>query len=228
MAERETPRLAAMNEAHMACLLLLDTSGSMSGAPINSLNKAVNEFKEKTCLDELTKKRVDVAVVKFDDTVEVVQEFRPVTEMEQVQLDTGGCTYMCAAIDKAIDMVKERNRLYDSFGTPCYKPWIVMITDGEPTDYSRLEEVAARIKTEQTKGTHGKLKFFALGVEGYDKSVLTKLTDKVMELENTDFSKFFNWLSESMTTISVSKVGDAVQLPVLPDNVHIIPIDWGN
>lgn len=225
---REKPRLAAMNEPHLACVLLLDTSGSMAGDSIDSLNKAINQFKEKTMLDELAKKRVDVAIVKFDDTAELVQDFTPISEMQPVHLETGGMTSMCAGIDMAIDLVKERNRLYSSMGTPCFKPWIFMITDGEPTDYSDIPRVAQRIKEESSKGSHGKLKFFALGVPGYSREVLIELTDKVMELEDTDFSGIFNWISESMTTISVSRVGDNVQLPVLPDNARIVPSDWGN
>lgn len=227
MTDREQPRMPkAMNEPHLACLLLLDTSGSMSGEPIAKLNEAVNGFKEKTCVDDLTKKRVDVAIVQFDDTVETVQEFTPIVDMQPVNLNTGGCTYMCAAIDKAIDMVKERNRLYDSMGTPCFKPWVFMITDGMPSDESRLQEVAARIKTESDKG---KLKFFALGTDGYDKDVLCTLTDKCIELKDHDFTKIFNWMSESMKCISVSKPGEAVQLPVLPENAQrIVPNSWGN
>ena len=73
----ETPRVAAPGEPHLACLLLLDTSGSMSGAPIGSLNKAINDFKEKTMMDEMAKKRVDVAIMQFDDDVSLVQDFTP-------------------------------------------------------------------------------------------------------------------------------------------------------
>ena len=43
----ETPRIAALSEPHLACVLLLDTSGSMAGAPIDSLNRAIEDFKQK-------------------------------------------------------------------------------------------------------------------------------------------------------------------------------------
>ena len=41
------PIIAAPNEAHMACVLLIDTSSSMQGEPINSLNRALHDFKDK-------------------------------------------------------------------------------------------------------------------------------------------------------------------------------------
>lgn len=99
-----------------------------------------------------------------------------------------------------------------------------MITDGAPTD--DITAAAACIREEESKGTHGKLKFFALGVNGYDKETLFSLTKRVMELENTDFSGIFNWMSESMCAISVSRVGENVPLGNLPDNVHVVPCDW--
>ena len=36
--------MASPNEAHMACVLLLDTSASMEGESIRSLNEAVARF----------------------------------------------------------------------------------------------------------------------------------------------------------------------------------------
>jgi len=222
----ETPRIAAAGEPHLACVLLLDTSGSMAGNPIRSLNQALNDFKEKISLDELAQKRVDVAIISFDDEARIEQDFTPISEMKSISLSAGGCTSMGAAINLAIDKVKERNRFYAELGTPCFKPWIFMITDGASTD--DVSEAAARVRLEESKGSHGKLKFFALGVDGYDREELFKITDRVMELSGTDFTGIFNWLSESMVAISVSRIGDTVQAQPLPSNVTIPPNDWMN
>ncbi len=220
----ETPRVAAPNEPHLACVLLLDTSGSMSGEPINSLNRAINDFKAKTSMDDLAQKRVDIAIIEFNDVATVVQDFTPISQMEPIQLEAGGRTAMGAAINLAIDKVKERNRFYASMGTPCFKPWIFMISDGCPTD--DITMAAQRIQEEENKGSHGKLKMFALGITGYDKDTLFRLTKRVMALDDTDFSGIFNWMSESMVAISVSRVGEDVQLGNLPDNAKVIPSDW--
>lgn len=223
---REEPRVAAPNEPHLACVLLLDTSGSMAGEAIESLNRGVSTFIEQTSMDEMAKKRVDVAIISFDDEPRVEMEFTPISQMQPVHLTAGGCTAMGAAINMAIDKVKERNRFYMSLGTQVYKPWIFMITDGAPTD--DITAAAQRIREEESKGKSGKLKFFALGIRGYDKETLFRLTNRVMELEGTDFSGIFNWLSESMCAISVSRVGDGVQLGKLPENTHIPPSEWGS
>ena len=212
------PKIAAPNEAHLACVLLLDTSGSMGGEPIASLNRALMDFKDKVSMDEMAQKRVDIAIVEFNSTARVVQDFTPISQMTPITLQATGTTAMGAGINMAIDMVKDRNRFYNSLGTPVFKPWIFMITDGSPTD--DIGEAVRRIQEEESKGSSGKLKFFALGVDQYDKDTLFKITNRVMELRDTDFSGIFNWMSESMVAISVSRVGEEVRLTELPENAR--------
>ena len=218
------PKIIAPNEAHLACVLLLDTSGSMTGAPIDNLNRALQVFREKIALDELASRRVDIAVVEFNNDARVVQDFTPIAQMEPVTLYANGMTYMGAGIDLAIDMVKARNQFYNSVGTPVFRPWIFMITDGAPTD--DIENAARRVREEESKGTHGKLKFFALGVGEYDRETLFRLTNRVMELTDMNFYGIFDWMSESMVAISVSRVGEEIRLGDLPENARVVPADW--
>ena len=212
------PKMANPGEPHLACVLLLDTSGSMSGAPINSLNQALLDFQNKISMDEMAQKRVDIAIIEFNTTVRIVQQFTPISQMSPITLQATGTTAMGEGINAAIDLVKERNRFYNELGTPVFKPWIFMITDGGPTD--DIESAIIRVREEESKGTRGKLKFFALGVPGYDKAALFRITNRVMELNNTDFSGIFNWMSESMVAISVSRVGDEAKLGQLPENAR--------
>jgi uncharacterized protein YegL len=227
MIEQESfgaPKIAAPGEAHLACVLLLDTSGSMHGKPIDSLNRALKDFKQKVSMDEMAKKKVDIAIVEFNSTARVVQDFTPISQMEPITLEADGTTAMGEGINLAIDMVKERNRFYSTLGTPSYKPWIFMITDGTPTD--DISGAIRRIEEEENKGSSGKLKFFALGVSDYDKDTLFKLTKRVMELSDTDFAGIFDWMSESMVAISVSRVGEEFKLGYLPSNARVVPADW--
>lgn len=218
-------RILALNEPHLACVLLLDTSISMSGNPINSLNKAIKKFKEETCMDELAQRRVDIAIIEFNDSVRVIQEFTPLSQFQPISLSATGSTAMGEGINLAIDKVKERKKFYARMGTPCFKPWIFMITDGEPTD--DISAARQRIMEEESKGSHGKLKFWALGVPGYSKETLTSLTKRCIALDEAKFDGIFNWLSESMVTISVSGVDeDDPQLPDLPEDAHVIPKGW--
>ena len=203
-------------EAHLACVFLLDVSGSMGGDPINNLNAAIRKFKNDVLMDELAQSRIDVAIVTFESSIRVIQDFVPISRMEPIVLQASGSTKMADGINVAIDLVKDRNRFYKKLGTPCYKPWIFMITDGYPDIDQDMEAVAERIRIEESKGSHGKLKFWACGVGQYDKTTMFKLTKRVIELKDYDFQGIFNWASESMVAISVSDVENEARPVDLP------------
>lgn len=102
----------SFGEQHLACVLLLDTSGSMSGDSIKNLNSAIARFKENVNRDPIARNRVDVAIVSFNTGVEVVSDFMPITDMPTPELVAWGRTDMAAGIQTAIDMVKRRTAFY--------------------------------------------------------------------------------------------------------------------
>jgi uncharacterized protein YegL len=52
-------------EPRCPCILLLDTSGSMSGAKIAELNSGLQAFAEELRSDAMAAKRVEIAIVTF-------------------------------------------------------------------------------------------------------------------------------------------------------------------
>lgn len=227
-------KINSFGEPHLACALLLDTSGSMSAnGAIQSLNESIQRFRNSVASDSIARKRVDIALITFDSSVEVVSDFVPVDQLPTPVLTAGGLTDMAQGIDKAIDLVKQRTQMYQALGTPCHKPWIFMITDGVSTSSDQeMQKVAERIRLEEGKGSHGRLTFWALGVDQYDSEELFKLTNRVLELRNEDFTGIFDWLSESMCCISQSHVGERVEFDPLPANARkaekdrAIDSDW--
>ena len=216
---QETPTKAP-GENHLACVLLLDSSSSMRGDPIASLNAGIRRFLEETCKDELTRERVDLAIIEFNSAPHMVQDFAPISQVKPVTLTAQGNTAMNQGINMAIDRVKARTNFYAVQGTPCYRPWIVMITDGEPTEDISLAR--QRIIEEEAKGEYGHLKFFAFGVPGYDKNTLLSLTKRAVALKDASFEGFFDWLKDSMILQSGSNLDDNIQFPPLPEGASIL------
>jgi uncharacterized protein YegL len=192
---------------------LLDTSVSMSGAPINALNEGIKVFKEELNQDDLAAKRVELAVISFDSSVNVVQDFVTADQFEPTELTTGGLTQMGAAIEKALDMISNRKSIYRNNGITYYRPWVFMITDGAPTDSDVvIERVKARIKEEEAKKS---LAMFAVGVENADIAKLSEIVVRSpLQLKGLYFREMFSWLSNSITSVSQSRPGE--QVPLLP------------
>src|SRR3954468_22034301 len=78
-------------EPRCPCLLLLDSSGSMRGRPIDELNEGIATFRRELLADELAAKRVEVALVSFGP-VRVVSDFEPVDNFQPPALTAGGDT----------------------------------------------------------------------------------------------------------------------------------------
>ena len=215
----EIPSIINPSEHHMALVFLLDTSGSMGGAPIAALNEGLNRFKAEVCQNAQTRDILDVAIIDFNSTYRIAQEFVPVEYMDEVCLTASGTTKMSPAIRAALEMVNERSRFYRRSGTEPYKPWIILISDGAPDADDDITVVAKEISEMESAG---KVSFRSLGVQGYDPKTLHTLCDgKVLKLDGIDFSSFFDWVNKSMRSVSQSSPGEKPKTERLTGNVVI-------
>ena len=209
-----TTSFAENPEPRCPCVLLLDTSVSMRGGPIDELNSGLAAYREELAADSLAAKRVEVAIVTFGP-VQIVQDFTTAEQFNPPKLETTGDTPMGAAVNQAIDMVFARKQAYRSNGIAFYRPWIFLITDGGPTD--EWHGAAARVKEGETAKAFA---FFCVGVEGAKMDILQQLSVREpLKLKGLKFRDLFQWLSNSQKSVSRSVPGDEVpiQNPTAPD-----------
>lgn len=217
-----------VNEAHQLVAFACDMSDSMSGTPIANLVKAVNGFRKSVCQDEKAADVIDVAVLGFNHDTQLVQGWRPVSEMETVQMSASGGTNISKALDTVIQMVRERCQ-HPSYAGNLYKPVVVLITDGYGGDVTEVAKLIQRRIEEQ------KLQLWILCVKGYDEATIAKLCQKgkdgkprfVFELENEngyDFSQFFNLLSKTLVTVSGGALGEKVNIRVTRDEMDNLKV----
>ncbi len=214
----EAVEFAENPEPRCPCVLLLDTSGSMKGEAIDALNQGIQAFQLSVSKDPLASRRVEVAVVTFDSEIKVLQDFVTADQFQPPTLTAQGQTKMGSAILKALDMVKERKTTYKANGVAYYRPWVFMITDGEPQGDpdAIVQQAADRVKAEEA---NKHVAFFAVGVENADMERLASLVVRQpVKLIGLNFVEMFVWLSKSMGNIAQSKTDEQVALP---------PAGWG-
>ncbi len=201
-------------EPRCPCLLLLDTSGSMGGRPIQELNDGLAAFKAELESDAMASKRVEVGVVSFGP-LRTVQDFVTPDAFSAPQLQAAGDTPMGAAIIRGIEMVAARKEAYRQNGIGYYRPWIFLITDGAPTD--PWLEAARQVRAGEDSKS---FMFFAVGVEGANMDTLRQISAREpLRLRGLQFKTLFSWLSNSLGSTSRSAPGDEVPLanPTAPN-----------
>ena len=203
LVENPTPRVPVA--------LCLDTSGSMEGQPIRELADGVNLFFESVKRDEIARYSAEIAVVSFSDgDARKHTDFASVERQDTVEFQACGTTPMAKGVSMALDLLEERKAEYRKAGVDYYQPWLILMTDGAPTE--NIESVVRRVAD---LVEDRRLSVFAIGIgDDADMDTLAKFTPNrsPLRLVGLEFGKFFEWLSQSVQRVSASMPGEAVEL----------------
>ena len=204
----ETPRpIINRGEEHIACAVVVDTSGSMSGYE-QELVHALNEMKEAIIDDDMARGRVELCLITYDNAPRMVQPFGPMHMFEvPTDIRCNGMTSTHAAIRMALDAVKDRTAEYDAQGVARKRPWLWLLTDGGSNDadngsYEELMDMQL----------NSQLNFFGVGIGPQaDGSELKSMSKKhqMLRVSRQDFLEAFKLISQSMSRSSSSSSGMA-------------------
>lgn len=204
--------------------ILLDTSGSMSGEPIEAVKSGVQALILSLRQDPYALETAYLSIITFDSSA---KQIVPLTELPQVQIPSiqaSGST----ALGEALQLVancrdKEINKSTAEVKGD-WKPLVFIMTDGGPTDDFD------RGVTEFRKRKWGMVIACGAG-SGADMNVLKSITEETVQLDTTDsaaFKAFFKWVSASVSASSksVESAGKEVtgldQLPPPPPEINVV------
>lgn len=198
--------------ARVPICLVLDVSSSMSGDPIRELNDGVRLFFDAIRTDDVAQYAAEICIVTFGSTVTKQLDFMSVDRQEVPTLSASGMTPMGEGVTHALDLLEARKGDYKRAGVDYYQPWMVIMTDGAPTD--DISAAATRICSLVGEK---KLTVFPIAIgERANLDTLAKLspTRPPLRLQGLNFGEFFTWLSRSVSRVSQSTPGESVELDV--------------
>ena len=198
-----TPARARM----LPVIILADTSGSMHGEKIDSLNRAMSEMIESFRQNDSVQAELNVSIITFGGSAKLIQDLTPVDEIIIPIFTAGGGTPLGGAIRLATDLIEDRERLPKN----AYRPVIVLLTDGIPTD-----DADSAISKFVSEGRSRSCDRWSIGIgEGYTQEQPKALLEKflsnpedkfVMNVQKAnEIVEFFAILSTMLETRTKSK-----------------------
>ena len=180
---------------------------------LDLMNEGVKLFFDELVNDEIAKYSAEVSVVAFAGKSETILDFESLSRVHFVELSemAQDGTNIGDAVQMALSLLDTRKQEYQEVGVDYYQPWIVIMTDGKPTEenYKNIaQEVSKRVLDKR-------LSVFPIGVgDGADMDVLALFSPKrpPLKLKGLRFKEFFEWLSKSVSAVSHSIPGERIPL----------------
>lgn len=204
--------------------LLLDTSGSMTGEPIEAVKNGVQMMIHSLRQNPQAIETAYVSIITFDSDARQIVPLTDLASFQMVNIKAAGVTSLGKALELLADKLETEVTKTTIEKKGDWKPMTFIMTDGIPTDdwqrgLSKLKSINKGLVVGCAAGS------------GADDSVLKQITESVVRLDNADaesIAKFFQWVTASISTSS-TKVEDSGidltkmdQLPPPPSELVIV------
>ena len=204
--------------------LLLDTSGSMSGEPMEAVKNGVQVMISSLRQNPQAIETAFISIITFDTTAKQLIPLTDLASFQMPNLQAGGTTVLGEALKLVATKMDTEVTKTTAEQKGDWKPLVFIMTDGTPTDdwRSGLNEFKKR-KTAYTVAC-------AAG-HSADTNVLKQITDNVVSLDTADansIAKFFTWVSASIgiSSTRIEDTGKEVtglnELPPPPSELNIV------
>lgn len=204
--------------------IVLDTSGSMNGEPIESVKNGVQMMISSLRQNPQAIETAFISIITFNTTAQQIIPLTDLASFQMVDIKASGVTALGEALQLVAQKIDTEVIKTTTEQKGDWKPLVFIMTDGIPTDdwYIGLKEFLKR-KTAFTVAC-------AAG-NGADTNVLKQITSNVVSLETADsgsIGKFFLWVTASIG-VSSTKIEDSGkeitainELPPPPPELNIV------
>lgn len=214
-------KFTAAKAKPLPVILLLDVSGSMGGEKIRNLNDAVRDMLEVFGDAENSETEIWVAIITFGDQVKLHQKLVSAGQIQWQDLSAGGATPLGVALQMAKAMIEDK----DIVPSRAYRPTVVLVSDGQPTD-----DWENPLKGFISDGRSGKCDRMAMAIGAQaDETVLGKFIEGtpngLFYSENAkQMRDFFKFVTMSVTIRTKSQtpnvIPEAMVIDVKPTTIE--------
>ncbi len=204
--------------------LLLDTSGSMYGEPIEAVKNGVQTLIATLRNDPYALEQAFVSIITFNTKAQQVTPLTELAVFQQPNIEASGCTALGEALELLAQKMDSEITKTTAERKGDWRPLVFLMTDGEPTD--DISKGLAEFK----KRKCGVVVACAAG-QGANTNTLKQITENVVQLDTADsatIKAFFKWVSASISTTSKSVEENSAEattmneLPPPPPEVNIV------
>lgn len=147
----DIPEHKFMKENHSHKLLIgivVDNSISMKGDRIDDLKKSLKIFTDEMSIGDL-RRNVEYEIVAFEDfNPRVLKRFTE-EEFNINLLNAGKMPFLDKAVSQCVIDIENRETELKGMGVKLYKPWLIVLTDGQSFD--ETNQSANRIEVKKDK-----------------------------------------------------------------------------
>lgn len=199
---------------------LIDVSESMIGEPIKQVEDGMRNIIQELRTDPYALETVFVSIIAFAGKAKSISPLTELYKFYPPVFPIGGGTSLGAGLNFLMDDIEKSVQKTTAEMKGDWKPIVFLFTDGTPTD----DPSEAIQRWQQHFKRKANLVCISLG-DNADTTVLSKLTENVLRLKETDeysFKAFFKWVTASIKTSSVSVTDTGI------DDLQLAPIDGIN
>ena len=203
--------------------LLIDTSGSMKGEPIESVKVGIESMLSSLRQEPYALESVNISIITYDREVKVLAPLTPLEDFQLLEIvcPESGPTHTGAALELLCKQVDSEVQLSTPERKGDWMPLMFLLTDGKPSDIQVYNNAIPQVR----KRHFASIVACAAGMHAKT-DPLKQLTDQVYALDTLDsasFKKFFQWVSASIE-IGNKSIGatDELELPPPPEEVNVI------
>lgn len=203
--------------------LLLDTSGSMKGEPIEAVKNGLESLVGFLRQDPFALESVHLSIITFDREVNNILPLKDLESLILPEIVTpdSGPTHLGQALELLCELVDKEVLKSTPDQKGDWMPLLFIMTDGKPSDLQKYREMIPEVKSRH----FGEIVACAAGPK-VDDQLLKELTHIVVHLDTADSStikSFFKWVSASVSTGNRSMgAGGDVVLPPPPPQVNMV------